>query len=171
MNLGKACQLNTGIIGYRRRTPNLGTPRSLPLFETQVILVNIKISKRGLSRCGIYWTFYPGSTSGMDPEVTIASAAFKSPAIQITSFRDKILPPILKCFFSLTTRQFSKTNWVPYTLGFVLFVQLHPAACGILVPTGIIPMPLALGARSLNHQTTKQVPSFLHLFFVLVDTL
>ena len=79
--MGRPCWLNTGIISYRRSIPGSGTPRPLPFFETQVILINIKSSKKGLPKCGIYCMFNPGSTLGMDPGVTIASAAFKSPTI------------------------------------------------------------------------------------------
>ena len=40
-----------------------------------------------------------------------------------------------------------------------LFFWLHCAACEILAPRpGIEPMPPALGARSLNHWTTREVP-------------
>ena len=35
----------------------------------------------------------------------------------------------------------------------------HHAACGILVPQpGVEPVPLALGARSLKHWTSREVP-------------
>ena len=42
---------------------------------------------------------------------------------------------------------------------FLLCFGSCPAACGILVPQpGIKLMSLALGAKSLNHQTTREVP-------------
>ena len=38
--------------------------------------------------------------------------------------------------------------------------RLHYSACGILVPQpGIKPMPPILGVQSLNHWTTREVPS------------
>ena len=50
----------------------------------------------------------------------------------------------------------------------LLFVWLHHAACGILVPQpGIEPAPPAVAARSCNHWTAREVPGFSVLILML----
>ena len=45
----------------------------------------------------------------------------------------------------------------------LLFSWPRRVACGVLVPRpGIEPVPPALGARSLNHWTARQVPGVIH---------
>ena len=47
---------------------------------------------------------------------------------------------------------------------YLFIFRLHCVACGILAPRpGIEPMPPALGAQSLNHWTTREVPAFFFL--------
>ena len=49
-----------------------------------------------------------------------------------------------------------------YGVLFFFFFLLHYAACGILVPQpGIKPMSAAMGAQSLNHLSTREVPHLL----------
>ena len=59
--------------------------------------------------------------------------------------------------------QVSAANTFPFIYGcffFFLFFWPCHAACGILVQPGIKPMPPALGAQSLNHWTTREVPKY-----------
>ena len=52
----------------------------------------------------------------------------------------------------------SNSGHIPCFL-FVCFFVFWPHHAGILVPwPGIAPMPLAVGARSLNHRTAREVP-------------
>ena len=44
--------------------------------------------------------------------------------------------------------------------GVIFYLFIGHVACGILVPpSGFKPMPPALGAQSLNHWTTSEVPT------------
>ena len=74
------------------------------------------------------------------------------------------------------------TYYVPFSLreseihnrvqGFLCFLFFWPrqAACGILVPRpGIKPVPPALGARSLNHWTAREVPNRVQVLDLVVS--
>lgn len=68
MGFGKPRRVDSGITDYRKSTPGLRISRPLLFFKTQVILVNVKGSKKGLPECGILYMFNPSNTSGMDLE-------------------------------------------------------------------------------------------------------
>ena len=81
----------------------------------------------------------------------------------------------LQCFrcttkwFSFIYLYVSRYRYLSIYLSTYLYIFIpHCAACGILVPPqGIKPMPPELGARSLNHWTTREVHIYIIYIYII----
>ena len=78
-------------------------------------------------------------------------------------------PKALISGFNFTTWWQLTSLWCPQCIFLFFFFLPHPVVCRILVPQpGIKPMPPAMRAQSLNHWTTREVPS---VYFEMISLL
>lgn len=116
MSFGKPGWLTSGITDYRKSTPGLKTLRHFHLKKkkNQVILINIKSSKKGLPKYGIIYMFNPSSTSVMDLGVLCLLQLHRQLPSPQRHSEISFFSQFQRVGFFLTTRQVSNTSWVFY---------------------------------------------------------